>query len=73
MKDLEVLETQIHELQAQLAFQEDTIQSLNKALASQQHDMLLMQKKLSLLTEQYQALQSSFEGIKTDNEPPPHY
>lgn len=73
MNDVETLQIQIHDMQAQIAFQEDTIQSLNTALTIQQQDILLMQRKLSVLAEQYRELLSNLDGIKTDNQPPPHY
>jgi SlyX protein len=61
----------IDELEFKLQFQEDTIDSLNQALISQQKDMLLMKEKLVILGKQlesYRQQQPNFEA-----ERPPHY
>jgi len=61
----------IDELEFKLQFQEDTIDSLNQALISQQKDILLMKEKLQMMGKQlesYRQQQSIQEG-----ERPPHY
>jgi SlyX protein len=74
--DVDILKKQILELQSQLAFQEDAVQSLDQALAQQQHEMLVMRRQLELL-RQHQLQQAEDNGAGPDgnpaNELPPHY
>ncbi len=69
------LEAQLQELQAQFAFQEDTVTSLNEALAVQQREILSLKEELSLLKqrlkEQGDTL-ADMAGAPAD-ERPPHY
>ncbi|WOJ95656.1 SlyX family protein [Congregibacter brevis] len=66
---------EIAQLQAELAFQNDSVQRLNDALATQQQDILMLQRQVALLGEQLRSLR------ETDNhnegeavlEKPPHY
>tara|TARA_R110001606_G_scaffold158369_2_gene302115 strand:+ start:94 stop:306 length:213 start_codon:yes stop_codon:yes gene_type:complete len=61
----------IDELEFKLQFQEDTIDSLNQALISQQKDMLLMKEKLLLLGNQLESYRQQ-QPIH-DGDRPPHY
>ncbi|MGO2354894.1 MAG: SlyX family protein [Marinomonas foliarum] len=61
----------IDELEFKLQFQEDTIDSLNQALVSQQKDMLRMQEKLVLLGNQLESYRQQ-QPIQ-DGDRPPHY
>ncbi|MEO9273964.1 MAG: SlyX family protein [Marinomonas sp.] len=61
----------IDELEFKIQFQEDTIDSLNQALITQQKDIILMKEKLIMMGKQlesYRQQQSIHEG-----ERPPHY
>jgi SlyX protein len=73
--DTSHLEQLLQDLQAQFAFQEDTVASLNEALASQQKEILALREELKLLKqrlkEQGDAL-ADMSGSPTD-ERPPHY
>ena len=64
----------LHDLQSQTAFQDDTLQSLQTALATQQKDLLVLQRQLMLL-KQRQDEQGA--GLNDDPAPaqelPPHY
>ena len=75
MTDTRRLEQQLQDLQAQFAFQEDTVASLNDALALQQQEILSLREELSLLKqrlkEQGDAL-ADMSGAPAD-ERPPHY
>lgn len=75
MTDNSRLEQLLQDLQAQFAFQEDTVASLNEALASQQKEILSLREELKLLKlrlkEQGDAL-ADMSGSPTD-ERPPHY
>jgi SlyX protein len=66
-------------LEEELAFQGESLRSLNDALAAQQQDMLLLKRQLTLLAAEVQALRraSGVESVDTvdvdDDEKPPHY
>ena len=65
-------EDRIHELESRLAFQEDSIASLNEALVAQQQRITYLEKMLELVIERYR------EGIADagpaeEEPPPPHY
>ena len=74
--DIDTLKKQILELQSQLAFQEDAVQSLDRALAQQQDEILVMRRQLELL-HQGQLQQAADNDAGPDgnpaNELPPHY
>lgn len=64
----------LEQLQSQLAFQEDTINALNEAVARQQADILVLQRQLELLRERQQEQAAALEGLHPpDAERPPHY
>jgi len=65
------IEQRINELEYQLQFQEDTIDSLNKTIALQQRDLLLIQEKLSFLARQLENYRQQ-QTIHGDDKPP-HY
>lgn len=64
-------------LQAELAFQNDSVQRLNDALSTQQQDILLLQRQVALLGEQLRALrENENDGPSSGDsvvEKPPHY
>lgn len=67
--------TDIADLQAELAFQSDSVRRLNDALATQQQDILMLQRQVELLGEQLRALRENDdrgEGAAM-LEKPPHY
>lgn len=74
---------EIARLQSELAFQGDSVQRLNDALATQQQDILLLQRQVELLAEQLRALRErgASDGIHGDAQGPeapeldrpPHY
>ena len=76
--DIDELRQQLMEMQSQLAFQDDTVQSLNNALAQQQQEILTLRRQLELikLRQDEQAAgaghQSEQPGSPVD-EKPPHY
>jgi SlyX protein len=61
----------IEHLQTQLAFQEDTIEALNKALVDQQKQIEKLEFQMKHVLERQQQQTSS--NINTAHEPPPHY
>jgi SlyX protein len=74
--DVDTLKQQMMELQSQLAFQEDAVQSLDAALAQQQKEILLLRRQVELL-RQHQLEQAEHNEAGADhnpvNEQPPHY
>ena len=76
--EFDELRQQLMEVQSQLAFQEDTVQTLNDALAQQQQEILLLRRQLELIKLR-QDEQAAGAGHQTDqtaspiDEKPPHY
>ncbi len=69
--------SELVELQTQLAFQEDLVASLNEALSLQQQELSALREEFELLKQQYRQLREemgSGSGV-ADNamEKPPHY
>lgn len=65
-------------VQADQAFQGQTVQALNDALALQQTDILEMQRQIALLAEQLRSLRESTGagdagGAEAVDAKPPHY
>jgi len=61
----------INDLEFKVAYQEDTIESLNSVVSMQQQDILLLQEKLQHLAKLVEAYRP--QQAMADNEPPPHY
>jgi SlyX protein len=57
------LQTQLVELQTQVAFQEDTISDLNTALASQQLDLTDLRRQCELMRQQMLQEQGELQAI----------
>ncbi|MBQ74372.1 MAG: SlyX protein [Gammaproteobacteria bacterium] len=66
-----MIETRLEDLETKLAFQEDLIQKLDDALASQQQQLLEMQHKMGLLIEQVRMVEKTIP--EAPEPPPPHY
>lgn len=66
------IEQRLAELEARLAFQDDTIQTLNDVLVEQQRMVERMQAQLGLLARRQEDIQSRIDG-EEDDSPPPHY
>lgn len=70
---MNTVETDIEQLQMKLAFQEDTIESLNLALIAQQKQMDDLQFQLKQLTSKMRAIEPSNMASEKEEAPPPHY
>ena len=71
MKDPHV---RIDELEERIAFQEDTIQQLDDAMAAQQRQIMDLLHELGVLLEHVKKLESSGpQGAVEADEKPPHY
>ncbi|KJH80804.1 SlyX family protein [Pseudomonas sp. KSR10] len=66
------LEQRITDLEARLAFQDDTIQTLNDVLIAQQRTVERLQAQLGMLARRQEEIQSRMGGDE-DEAPPPHY
>ncbi len=66
------LESQLIDLQTQVAFQEQTIAALNEALLGQQQQLDRFRVEISLLRQRLEDMQDSREVNPVD-EKPPHY
>ncbi|MDH4610834.1 SlyX family protein [Pseudomonas sp. BN102] len=66
------LEMRIADLESRLAFQDDTIQTLNDVLVGQQRVVERLQLQLAALARRQEELLSQF-GSSEDEAPPPHY
>ena len=66
---------QIAELEAQVAFLEDTVQSLDRALALQQQQLLRLQEHVATLSHQLREQGNRLDAFGADapEPPPPHY
>lgn len=75
MSATDELLSQMMEIQSQLAFQEDTIATLNEALVEQQQEILTLRRQLALLKQRQdeQAVQLDQGGGAPAQEKPPHY
>ena len=66
------LESRVTDLEARLAFQDDTIQTLNDVLVEQQRLVERLQLQLGALARRQEEMQSSLDAVE-DEAPPPHY
>ena len=75
MPEIDKLKDDMVELQSQMAFQEDAVEALNQAIASQQQEILLLRRQLELLKQhqEEQAATSDQSAPDVLDERPPHY
>jgi SlyX protein len=71
MTDLKVLAKRIDTLETRLAFQDDTIEALNKTITEQWGKIDSLTRQLVALGDRLQEAESQMPG--PSNEPPPHY
>jgi SlyX protein len=63
----------IEQLQMKVAFQEDTIESLNQALIEQQKQLEELQFSMRQLANKLRAIEPSQLAPEHEETPPPHY
>ncbi|RUO63834.1 SlyX protein [Pseudidiomarina planktonica] len=70
-----LLTKRVDDLESQLAFQEDTIESLNQLVTAQSELLTQLQKQVRALTAKHQQFQEQQNDTADTNahEPPPHY
>lgn len=71
MSDLKMLTERIDTLESRLAFQDHTIEALNKTVTEQWAKINALARQLVALGEQLRETESRMPGAT--NEPPPHY
>ena len=71
MSDLKTLSERIDALESRLAFQDDTIETLNKTVTEQWSKIDALTRQLAALGERLQEAESQVS--RPANEPPPHY
>lgn len=72
-KYIEQLENRINDLECQLAFQEQTIESLNDALSQQQLLITKVQDQMKYVVGKVKNMDSSNLADPSEETPPPHY
>ncbi|MDR9497715.1 MAG: SlyX family protein [Hydrogenovibrio sp.] len=65
----------LEQLEMTCAYQQDTIDTLNRTVGQQHQQLQLLQKQINILSDAFKALRSEQSGIKPVSEetPPPHY
>ena len=72
LSDAESIRSQLIDLQSQLAFQEDTVQSLNEVVTQQQQQIERLNEMISGVKLQIEGA-TSVSSSPILNTPPPHY
>ncbi len=70
MSEVRTLSERIDVLETRLAFQDETIETLNKAITAQWQQIDALTRQVATLSER---LQEAEANAPAANEPPPHY
>jgi SlyX protein len=71
MNDAKALGERIDALESRLTFQDETIETLNKAITAQWKQIDALKRQVTMLGERLREAESHAPGAA--NEPPPHY
>ncbi|MFL0810681.1 MAG: SlyX family protein [Agarilytica sp.] len=66
-------EEKVIELESRLAFQEDMLEGLNKHIASQENEIIVLHRQLQHLNSKIKSLENAVGEADDENVPPPHY
>ncbi|MBB4260233.1 MULTISPECIES: SlyX family protein [unclassified Bradyrhizobium] len=69
--EIKTLSERIDTLETRLAYQDDTIETLNQTITAQWKQIDLLTRKIAELGERLQEAEANAPG--PTNEPPPHY
>ena len=69
----EALVKRVDELESQLAFQDELIESLNSTVARQDRELLELKHQLGRLSERLKEVGDASPGDTPQDETPPHY
>jgi SlyX protein len=72
-QSIETLGKRIDELESQVAFQDEIIESLNSTVAKQDRELLELQHQLSRLSERIKEIGDASPDDMPQDETPPHY
>lgn len=72
-QSIETLGRRIDELENQVAFQDEIIESLNSTVANQDGELLELKHQLSRLSERIKEIGDASPGEAPQDETPPHY
>lgn len=67
------VERRVAELEAQLAFQDGTIETLNQSLVALRAQADALERRVAALESKLKGFESSAVGRIEDEPPPPHY
>ena len=70
---LEALAKRVEELETQMAFQDDTHESLNATVAKQDGEILDLKRQFSMLSDRLKDMGDAAGGAQQQDETPPHY
>ena len=70
---IESLGKRLDELESQLAFQDELIESLNTTVARQDREILELRHQFSRLSERLKEIGDASPGEAPQDETPPHY
>jgi len=73
--EFQALADKVDALEAQVAFQDDTLGQLNEVIAKQDAVIMGLEKRVGLLLEKLKGMEDTLETMRAPegNERPPHY
>jgi SlyX protein len=71
--DSQQLQSRIDDLEYKVAFQEETIDTLNHALSEQQLQLSKMQEQMQFIVGKLRSMSSSNMADESEETTPPHY
>ena len=70
---IQALVKRVEELESQLAFQDELIDSLNTTVARQDSEILELKRHFSVISERLKDMGETSSGAQPQDETPPHY